>query len=108
MHCTSRRIDRWDIMEQKITIKIMDRTYPVNVHSPEEEEYMRKSASLLNERINALMEKNPDTNSLDIMNWVSLHLCLAILLKDRKSGDTKNQIDNLHNMLSDYLDKNEI
>ncbi len=91
-------------MEQRITIKIADRSYNLKVSSPESEEVVRKAADEINRTIEAYFEKFPGKSLTEILSFVSLNMCINnINLRDNAQKIEKD-VSSLDKELEGYLE----
>ena len=61
-------------MAQSINVIIADRSYPVQVKSPEHEEMIRKAVSDINRRVKFYLEKFPSKGMVEILSLVVLNI----------------------------------
>ena len=61
-------------MAQSITVMIADRSYPVQVKSPEHEEMIRKAVADINKKVKFYLEKFPTKGMVEVMTLVALNL----------------------------------
>ncbi|MCX4337220.1 MAG: cell division protein ZapA [Bacteroidales bacterium] len=94
-------------MEQKgqsISIRIADRTYPMKVNSPEDEELIRKAAELINGRIEKYNVRYPGKGLADVLSFVALNICKSHLALQKQLDDVLKGEENLIRELDGYLD----
>ena len=61
-------------MAQSISVMIADRSYPLQVKSPEHEEMIRKAVDDINRRVKFYLEKFPTKGMVEVMTLVALNL----------------------------------
>ena len=61
-------------MAQSISVMIADRSYPLQVKSPEHEEMIRKAVDDINRRVKFYLEKYPTKGMVEVMTLVALNL----------------------------------
>lgn len=95
------------IMDQNITLKIVDRTFKLKVSSPENEELMRKAAGEINEKFRKFQEKNPSQPVSDIMCLVTLRAFMQNIGLAGQLKTMEAEADGLANEIEVYLNENE-
>ena len=71
-------------MEQKITIKIAERSYVLKASSPENEQLIRLAAEDVNKKLNAFLTSFPGRKAEDILSFVALNECVSRLAFQKK------------------------
>lgn len=61
-------------MEQRIKIRISERTYNLKSENPEQEEMMRKAADEINRMIDAYQSRMQKKEMVDILSLVALNI----------------------------------
>jgi cell division protein ZapA (FtsZ GTPase activity inhibitor) len=61
-------------MAQSINVIIADRSYPLQVKSPEHEEMIRKAAADINQRVKYYLEKFPTKGMVEVLTLVALNI----------------------------------
>jgi cell division protein ZapA (FtsZ GTPase activity inhibitor) len=61
-------------MAQSITVMIADRSYPVQVKSPEHEEMIRKAVADINRRVKFYLDKFPTKGMVEVLSLVALNI----------------------------------
>ena len=61
-------------MAQSINVIIADRSYPVQVKSPEHEEMIRKAVSDINRRVKFYLDKFPAKGMVEVLSLVALNI----------------------------------
>ena len=61
-------------MAQSINVMIADRSYPVQVKSPEHEEMIRNAVADINRRVKFYLEKFPSKGMVEILSLVVLNI----------------------------------
>ena len=91
-------------MAQSINIKIAGRAYNLHVTSPEQEEVIRKAAEDINKKIAHYQEKFPNKGMTEILSFMALNVCMNNIVLQKKCKDTKDEVDDLVEMLGSYLE----
>ena len=94
-------------MEQKINIKIADRTYALKASSPQKEEVIRKAAAQVNRTFDAYVGKFPGKNIADILSFVALNVCMNNIVLKEELQNIKNETQVLETEIEGYLIKND-
>ena len=71
-------------MEQKITIKIAERSYVLKATTPENEQLIRLAAEDVNKKLNAYLASFPGKSPEDILSFVALNECVSRLAFQKK------------------------
>ena len=90
-------------MDQKISIKIVDRTFNLTATSPEQEEVIRLAADAINRRLEAYTRKNPGKTLVELMSMVALNECACRIFAQREIQAGKSEAERLGKDLADYL-----
>ena len=61
-------------MAQSINVMIADRSYPVQVKSPEHEEMIRKAVADINRRVIFYLDKFPTKGMVEVLSLVALNI----------------------------------
>ena len=61
-------------MAQSINVIIADRSYPVQVKSPEHEEMIRKAVADINRRVKFYLDKFPTKGMVEVLSLVALNI----------------------------------
>ena len=61
-------------MAQSINVMIADRSYPVQVKSPEHEEMIRKAVADINRRVKFSLDKFPAKGMVEVLSLVALNI----------------------------------
>ena len=91
-------------MEQSIKIQIAGYTYPLKVNSPEQEEYIRKSAKEINRQIEAYQSKLPNKSLVEILSIMSLNVCVTNLSLSKQLKEMKEAEESLAKEIEGYLE----
>ena len=59
-------------MAQSINVTIADRSYPLQVKSPEHEEMIRKAVEDINRRVKFYLDKYPTKGMIEVLSLVAL------------------------------------
>lgn len=89
---------------QSISIRIADRTYPMKVNSPEDEELIRKAAETVNGKIERYNAKYPGKGLADVLLFVALNLCKSQLVLQKQLDRMLQGEESLARELDGYLD----
>lgn len=92
-------------MEQSITVKIADRSYPLKVTSPEHEEVIRKAADEINRKLGFYQGKFPNKGIIELLSFVALNVCMANISLQKQAAETAAAEEELAKELAGYLDK---
>jgi cell division protein ZapA (FtsZ GTPase activity inhibitor) len=91
-------------MEQSIKIQIAGYTFPLKVNSPEQEEYIRKSAKEINRQIEAYQSKLPNKSLVEILLIMSLNVCVTNLSLSNQLKEMKEAEESLAKDVEGYLE----
>lgn len=94
-------------MDQKISIKISDRTFNLSASSPEQEEVIRQAADAVNRRLDSYARKNPGKTMVELMSMVALNECACRISFQRETDAQKAEAQQLGKEMADYLDQME-
>ena len=61
-------------MAQSISVLIADRSYPLQVKSPEHEEIIRKAVDDINRRVKFYLDKYPSKGMIEVLSLVALNV----------------------------------
>lgn len=94
-------------MAQSISVVIADRSYPLQVKSPEHEEMIRKAVDDINRRVKFYLDKYPTKGMIEVLSLVALNVGIV-------NGGLQKQLENaleeegaLLKELEAYLDNME-
>lgn len=90
-------------MDQKISIKIAERTFYLTAASPEQEELIRAAAEAVNRRLDAYTRKNPGKALIELMSMVALNECVCRISCQRDLDARKGEAERLSSDLESYL-----
>lgn len=91
-------------MAQSITVIIADRSYPLQVKSPEHEEMIRKAVDDINRRVKYYLEKYPNKGTVEVLSLVALNVGIVNCGLQKQLDMTVAEEGNLLNELESYLD----
>lgn len=94
-------------MDQRISIKIADRTFHLSTSSPEQEEVIRQAADAVNRRLENYTRKNPGKTLVELMSMVALNECACRISFQRELDARKAEAQQLGKQMADYLDQME-
>ena len=90
-------------MDQKISIKIAERTFNLTASTPEQEEVIRLAADAINRRLETFTRKNPGKNMLELMSMVALNEGVCRINIQRELADRKAEAEQLGKDMANYL-----
>ena len=91
-------------MAQSISVVIADRSYPLQVKSPEHEEMIRKAVEDINRRVKFYLDKYPTKGMIEVLSLVALNVCVNNISLNRMVKGMKEAEDSLAKELDGYLD----
>ena len=92
-------------MDQKISIRIAERTFNLTASSPEQEEVIRLAADAINKRLEAYTRKNPGKTMVELMSMVALNECACRIFAQRDVEAQKSEAEQLGKDMANYLAK---
>ena len=90
-------------MDQKISIKIADRTFNLTASSPEREQVIRLAADAINKRLEAFARRSPGKTMGELMTMVALNESVCRIDAQREIDALKAEAEGLGKDLVDYL-----
>ena len=90
-------------MDQKISIKIAERTFNLSASSPEQEEVIRLAADAINKRLENYTRKNPGKTLVELMSMVALNECVSRINAQRELAARKAEAERLGKDVANYL-----
>ena len=90
-------------MDQKISIKIAERTFNLTASSPQQEEVIRLAADAINRRLDGYTRKNPGKTLVELMSMVALNECACRISFQRDIDARKAEAEQLSSDLENYL-----
>jgi len=90
-------------MDQKISIKIAERTFNLTATSPEQEEVIRLAADAINRRLESYTRKNPGKTLVELMSMVALNECACRITVQRESEAGRKEAEQLGKDMANYL-----
>ncbi len=94
-------------MAQSINVMIADRSYPVQVKSPEHEEMIRKAVADINRRVKFYLEKFPSKGMVEVLSLVALNIGIQNCGLQKQVESAVEDEAALLKELEDYLQKAE-
>ena len=98
-------------MEDKLSIRVnvADRYYPLKIDRSDEEK-IRKAAKQINEKVLQYKQHYSDKDTQDFLAMVALQFVIKLLDSEAKVSVSPilDELDELDEMLEDYLDKSNI
>ena len=92
-------------MAQSINVIIADRSYPVQVKSPEHEEMIRKAVSDINRRVKFYLDKFPAKGMVEVLSLVALNIGIQNCGHQKQVESAIEDEAALLKELEDYLQK---
>ena len=90
-------------MDQKISIKIAERTFNLTASTPEQEEVIRLAADAINRRLEAFTRKNPGKNLMELMSMVALNESVCRINVQREMAARDAEAEQLGKDMANYL-----
>ena len=90
-------------MDQKISIRIAERTFNLTASTPEQEEVIRLAADAINRRLDNYTRKNPGKTLVELMSMVALNECACRISFQRDLDANKAEADRLSSDMANYL-----
>ena len=90
-------------MDQKISIKIAERTFNLTASTPEQEEVIRLAADAINRRLETFTRRNPGKNMLELMSMVALNEGVCRINVQREAAAQKAEAEQLGKDMANYL-----
>ena len=90
-------------MDQKISIKIAERTFNLTASTPEQEEVIRLAADAINRRLETFTRRNPGKNMLELMSMVALNEGVCRIDIQRETAALKAEAEQLGKDMANYL-----
>ena len=90
-------------MDQKISIKLAERTYNLTAKTPEQEEIIRLAADAINQHIQAYMRRYPGKTPAELMSMVALNEGVCRINIQRETAALKAEAEQLGKDMANYL-----
>ena len=90
-------------MDQKISIKIAERTFNLTASTPEQEEVIRLAADAINRRLEAFQRKMPGKGLTELLSMVALNEGVCRINIQRETGAWKAEAEQLGKDMANYL-----
>ena len=90
-------------MDQKISIKIAERTFNLTASTPEQEEVIRLAADAINRRLETFTRRNPGKNMLELMSMVALNEGVCRINIQREMAAKEAEAEQLGKDMANYL-----
>ena len=90
-------------MDQKISIKIAERTYNLTAPTPEQEEVIRLAADAINRRLETFTRRNPGKNLVELMSMVALNEGVCRINIQREMAAKEAEAEQLGKDMANYL-----
>ena len=92
-------------MAQSISVMIADRSYPLQVKSPEHEEMIRKAVDDINRRVKFYLDKYPTKGMVEVLSLVALNGGIQNCGLQKQVDSAIEDESTLLKELEAYLDK---
>ena len=90
-------------MDQKISIKIAERTFNLTASTPEQEEVIRLAADAINRRLETFTRRNPGKNMLELLSMVALNEGVCRINIQREMAAQTAEAEQLGKDMANYL-----
>ena len=90
-------------MDQKISIKIAERTFNLTASTPEQEEVIRLAADAINRRLEAFQRKMPGKSVTELLSMVALNEGVCRINIQRETAAQKAEAEQLGKDMVNYL-----
>ena len=90
-------------MDQKISIKIAERTFNLTAPTPEKEEVIRLAADAINRRLETFTRRNPGKNLVELMSMVALNEGVCRINIQREMAAKEAEAEQLGKDMANYL-----
>lgn len=94
-------------MAQSISVVIADRSYPLQVKSPEHEEMIRKAVDDINRRVKFYLDKYPTKGMIEVLSLVALNVGIVNSGLQKQLENVLEEEGALLKELEAYLDNME-
>ena len=94
-------------MAQSISVIIADRSYPLQVKSPEHEEMIRKAVDDINRRVKFYLDKYPTKGMIEVLSLVALNVGIVNSGLQKQLENALEEEGALLKELEAYLDNME-
>ena len=94
-------------MDQKISIKIAERTFYLTASSPEQEQLIRLAEEAINRRLDSYTRRNPGKSQIELMSMVALNECACRISNQRTIDAQNGEAVKLGKDLESYLAQEE-
>ena len=91
-------------MEQKIKIRISERTYNLKTADSAQEEMMRKAADEINRMIDAYQSRMQKREMIDILSLVALNIGMECMRLHQSVRDFESEVRQLKDDTESYLE----
>ena len=92
-------------MAQSIKVTITERTYPLQVKSPEHEEMIRKAVDDINRRVKFYLDKFPTKGMIEVLSLVALNVGIQNCGLQKQVDSAMEDEATLLKELEAYLEK---
>jgi cell division protein ZapA (FtsZ GTPase activity inhibitor) len=90
-------------MDQKISIKIAERTFNLTAPTPEKEEVIRLAADAINRRLETYTRSNPGKTLVELLSVVALNECACRIALQREKAAQEAEAEQLGKDMANYL-----
>ena len=94
-------------MAQSISVVIADRSYPLQVKSPEHEEMIRKAVDDIHRRVKFYLDKYPTKGMIEVLSLVALNVGIVNSGLQKQLENALEEEGALLKELEAYLDNME-
>ena len=90
-------------MNQKISIKIAERSYNLTAPTPEREEVIRLAADAINRHLETLTRSYPGKSLQELLSIVALNECASRITLQREKAAHEAEAEQLVKDMANYL-----
>ena len=90
-------------MDQKISIKIAERTFNLTAPTPEKEEVIRLAADAIKQRLEVYTRSNPGKSLVELLSVVALTECACRITLQREKAAQAAEAEQLGKDMAIYL-----
>ena len=90
-------------MDQKISIKLAERTYNLTAKDPEQEEVIRLAADAINQHLQAYTRRYPGKTPAELMSMLALNECVSRISVQREKAAQEEEAEQLGKDMANYL-----
>ena len=90
-------------MDQKISIKLAERTYNLTAKTPEQEEIIRLAVDAINQHLQAYTRRYPGKAPAELIYMVALNECVSRISVQREKAAQEAEAEQLGKDMANYL-----